>query len=607
MNYTVRLVKDNSISALSVPEGTNLLDFMRANGLHMDSPCGGNGTCGKCRVKVSGMKDVPGENEKKLLGSELLDKGYRLACSCSIKSDIEVYVDKVDFDAVIMTDGRRRDITLDPIIKKKYLELEKPEVEDQVPDLQRIMSGAGVFGPFNDLTLLRELPGLLRTCDFKATILTCGNVLSAIEPGNTTGQNFGIAVDIGTTTIAAYLYDMNSGTRLDVHSVLNPQRKFGADVLSRIEYTMKSPDNLREMQAVIVDCINSIISYFIKENGIKAHDIYEAVFVGNTTMMHFLMGLDAANIAKAPFIAVTTAAHRFTAQELGIDMNDRAKAIIFPAVSGYIGADTVAAALSSGMYNKNEISLLIDIGTNGEVILGGSEWLYSCSTAAGPAFEGANIRNGVGGITGAIDKITLAPEFACSVIGEAKPVGICGSGIVDAIAQMLTASVIDETGRIADEDEQGNLPDGLRERLTTINGQRAFLLVKAEESGCGTDIAITQKDIRELQNAKAAIAAGIKTLVKRAGIRLEDIARVYLAGGFGNYIDVGSALTIGLLPGELSGKIESIGNAAGEGAVEGLLSGAMLKEAEDMSRRIQYVELSASADFVNEYVECMMF
>lgn len=607
MNHTVTIYNHGKKEQFTAADGTNLMEFIIEKGFHIDTPCGGNGTCGKCRVKVSGLKEAPGDNEMELLGRDLLEKGYVLACSHEINADLEIYKSGQVNEAVIMTEGRSRNIALDPLVKKKYAELSVPALEDQTPDLERVMKSAGLNGQFNDLSLINDLPDLLRSCDFKATAVSCGDRLLSVEAGDTTGRNYGMAVDIGTTTLAAYLIDLNTGRRIDVFSELNPQKKFGADVISRIEYTLESHANQREMQTVIVSCINNIAKHFAQKNKIDITDIYEIVLVGNTTMMHFLMGIFAGNIAKSPFITVTTALHYFNAGELGLKLGKSAQAILFPAVSGYIGADTVAAVLSSGMYNKKQISLLIDIGTNGEVVLGCSDWLYSCSTAAGPAFEGANIRNGIGGITGAIDKVQLVPEVKYTVIGNKKPVGICGSGILDAIAQMLEASVIDETGRIADEDEEQNMDDRLRCRLIKINGQKAFLLAGSSECGCDTDIAITQKDVRELQNAKAAIAAGIKTLAKRAGVRLQDIAKVYLAGGFGNYINVDSALKTGLLPAELAGRIESIGNAAGEGAVEGLQSVEMLKAAEEISKRIKYVELSASADFADEYVECMLF
>lgn len=607
MKYTVRIHKGNDITSVQADAGTNLLDIMRDNDFNVAADCGGNGVCGKCRLKVNGLKTGPSDGERKLLGEGLLEKGMRLACYNEIEADLDIYTVETGGEASIITEGVKREIALGPLVKKKYVELPVPELDDQTADLERISNKSGKDSNKIDIGLLRKLPEILRKADFKVTLLYEEDWLIDVEPGNTSGRIFGIAFDIGTTTIAAYLYDLNTGRRLDVGSMLNPQRKFGADVITRIEYTMASSHTRDEMNSEIIDCVNTIISHFAFKNKFDISDIYMATFVGNTTMMHFLMNMDARNMAVSPFIPVSTGLYRFSTGSMGINMNKSGYAVMFPGVSAYIGADTVAAVLSSGMYEDEGISLLIDIGTNGEIVLGNREWLYSCSTAAGPAFEGANIRNGVGGVSGAIDTVRLVPGFEYTVIGGEKPLGICGSGIVDAIAGLLEAGLVDETGRLIGINGAA-CPDAVYEnRLVKIDGMASFLIAASGETSVGTDIAITQKDIRELQNAKAAIAAGVKTLVKRAGIRLEDIEHVYLAGGFGSRLNIGSALKIGLLPYELKDRIESIGNAAGSGAVEGLLSAGMLKAAVRIKEKIRYIELSASADFTDEYIECMMF
>lgn len=608
MEHTVKLHIENKIREIKVASGANLLGVLREQGVAVESPCGGNGRCGKCKVRVSGLNNEPAEKERNLLGEKALASGYRLACYNQVRSDLEVFAEKVSETANIQTAGKDRATVLQPLMAKTYVELPEPNLEDQTSDLERVLMACGSgISPEVDFALVRELPALLRSSGYKVTLVVAGGKLVGVEKGDTTSVFYGVAVDIGTTTIAAYLYDLCTGKRLGVHSMLNPQRKFGADVLSRIEYTMASTDHLSEMHETISQCMNAIVAHLTQNQGITPFDVYEMVFAGNTTMMHFLLHADARYIAASPFIPVTTRLHRIQAGSLGISINDGGMAVVFPCVSGYIGADTVAAVLSSGMYTDEHISLLIDIGTNGEIVLGNKDWLYSCSTAAGPAFEGANIRNGVGGIRGAIDKVTLTPEFRYTTIGQVKPLGICGSGIVDAIAQMLNAGVLDETGRLADEEEAEALPSQYGSRIMDIGKMRAFVLADASETGTGSEIAVTQKDVRELQNAKAAIAAGIRTLAKRAGISLEKIDKVYLAGGFGSYINIDSALRIGLLPQELAGRIESIGNAAGSGAVEGLLSSERLDAAVQIKSRIRYIELSASADFVDEYVECMLF
>ncbi|AUS97900.1 ferredoxin [Clostridium thermosuccinogenes] len=609
MDYNVKVHDKSGTRSLKAGAGINLLDFLRMNSVDVDTPCSGKGTCGKCKVRVQGLMEEASEKEMKLLGKNALENGYRLACYNKITSDIEVYVDSDAGEAKIATGAKEREVEHCPIISKRFVKLKAPDIEDQASDIERVTACSGGFDMPEDIALIRTLPHVLRNSDFAVTCGYMDDKLIFVEPGDTTQKLYGIAVDIGTTTVAAYLLDLNTGKKRDVYSLLNPQRKYGADVLSRIDYTVSCPTGLDEMNELIISCVNEAASVFCSRGNLAREDIYAVVLVGNTTMMHFLMKIPANNIAAAPFIPGTTRMHKFRARDMGIEINPFGYAVMFPCVSAYIGADTVAAVLSSGMYENDGISLLIDIGTNGEIVLGGRDWLYSCSTAAGPAFEGANIRNGVGGVKGAIDKLDFAGGFSYTTIGDSKAIGICGSGIVDAIAGMLSVGVIDETGRIVDEDDEiySQLHESIRERLVDIDGMKAFLIAKAEECASPIDIAITQKDVRELQNAKAAIAAGIKVLVKEAGIKMEDVDRVYLAGGFGSYINIASALKIGLLPAELEGRVESIGNAAGAGAIEGIVSSVMLAKADEIRSRIKYIELSAKPEFVDEYVECMMF
>ena len=602
-HYNVKVHIDGKTKTYQAEEGVNLLRFLRDNSISISSPCGGKGKCGKCRVRVKGIKSGISDNERNLLGSGAIEQGYRLACSNRIDSDLDIYLDEVTAKANIIASGKSRVVGLNPSMVKKYVEINPPSLEDQVSDLERVEASFNIPAAF-PIGVIRTLPALLRESGFKVTALVYDNKLAALESGDTSSRIFGVAVDIGTTTLAAYLYDILSGKRLGTASALNPQKVFGADVLSRIDYTIKDLQNAREMHKCIIEGINGLIRELSQNCHVNSGEIYQAVFVGNTTMMHFLLNLPAGNIAVSPFIPVTTGLRTCSAQELGININKHGFAVVYPCVSGYIGADTVAAVLSSGMYETEDISLLIDIGTNGEIVLGGNNRLYACSTAAGPAFEGANIRHGIGGITGAIDKVYFDNGLQYTTIGSREPVGICGSGVVDAIAVMLEHGIIDETGRILDYDECADVPTELIERLTELDGMKAFRLAGRNND---EDIVITQKDIRELQNAKAAIAAGISTLVKKAGAAPDDIRKVFLAGGFGNYINVDSAVKIGLIPAELRDRVEPVGNAAGEGAAEGLLSGDMIRMAVEISRGIEYIELSASAEFVDEYISNMFF
>lgn len=612
MKYQVKIYMDNDIRTVAADKGANLLKVLRNNGIFMDTPCGGKGTCGKCAVRAEGLTGVPSDREKKQLGKARVEKGYRLACNSFVESDLHLYLEETGGEAAIVTGGRMSEQPLEPFVEKRYAELAPPSLEDQTADLQRVLSAVGLhlnsqIIPTEGISLLSDISEIPKSLNYKVTAIGVNGALSAVEPGNTAGRLYGVAFDIGTTTVAAYLYDLNTGKLTFVDSMLNPQRSYGADVISRIHYEAQSKENKRSMQTLITGCINELTGQLVKKAGVELNDVYAAVFAGNTTMLHFLLGLDAAGIAVSPFIPVTTALLYFSPQALGLAMNKSGAAAIFPCVSAYIGGDTVAAILSSGMYKNDEISLLVDIGTNGEMVLGNKDWLLACSTAAGPAFEGANISSGMGGVNGAIDAVGPGPDFKYTVIGRKRPTGICGSGIIDIIARLLDAGIIDETGRMASADEAEEAGMDCAGRLRTVDGVRIFALTGFNGSGSDVQIAITQKDVREIQNAKAAIAAGIDTLIKHAGIGIGDVEKIYLAGGFGSSIHTDTAVKIGLLPESLKDGVKAIGNASGQGAVAGLLSQSMLALSEKIGQRVKYIELSASAYFTEKYVEHMLY
>ncbi len=594
-------VKTNEeIYEIIAEEGKNLLELLREAHISINSPCNGNGTCGKCKVKMKSAFLPPAtSNELKILDANALEEGYRLSCSFSIRSDMEVLLEGVNLQAQIVTEGKQRAIELSPIISKEMVTLRKPDLSCQTADFERVVGEAAGVDNIN-LQLIRSIPEIIREKDYNISLIKMGDRLLGIEAGDTLKSQYGVAVDVGTTTIAAYLIDLSNGERLCVKSALNPQKTFGADVISRIKHTIEEAAGLEEMQELIINGVNNCIKAMCEEVNISRTSIYAITLVGNTTMQHFLLRVPAKNIAAAPFIPAVTSMININAKELGIDINPFGIACILPSVSAYIGADTVAAVLSTGMHMQEEIALLIDIGTNGEIALGNRDKLYACSSAAGPAFEGANIRNGIGSVQGAINSISLRSGLEFTTIGNVKPIGICGTGIVDGVAQMLEAGIIDETGRIDDEWEPGS-PElsAMQNNIITLDKMSALAI--------NDDIAITQKDIRELQNAKAAIAAGINVLVKEAGISFSDIKNVYLAGGFGTYINIDSALKIGLIPAQLRGRIQAVGNAAGQGAIEALISKDSLSEANNISKKIKYVELSGSKDFNDYYIDCMMF
>ncbi len=602
--HKLTIKKGDQTFNFNVPNGKNLLEFLNENSFYINSPCGGKGICGKCRVKIKDEQKKPLEKELMLLGSDYIQKGFRLACYYDIDKDIEVEVLELENEAQIAVDGVIKPFTLNnPVVSKKEIQFDEPDLNDQRSDLKRLLDHLG--HPAISLKLLRKLPELIRENNFKATYtLYRYNKLLDIESRSLQKPYYAIAVDIGTTTVAAYLLDLYEGKCIDTYATLNPQRKYGADVVSRINYSDQSSDNLNSMHKAIIDCINNdIIGHFLNHSNVVSNDIYSIAIVGNTTMLHFIMNISPHNIALTPFISATTELHEFDAKELGININEHGMAIVLPSVSAYIGADTVSAVLASGMIDKDEISLMVDLGTNGEIVLGNRQQLFSCSTAAGPAFEGAQIRNGMGGVTGAIDSFRISSgTIYYTTIGDKKPIGICGSGLVDIAAELLEVGVIDETGRVQ-EDQNSSF----NKHTKKIDGLNSFVLVNAEDSGNKSVLAITQKDIRELQNAKAAVTAGIKVLIKRAGIEIDDIKKVYFAGGFGNYINIQSAVKIGLIPKALEDRVEPIGNAAGAGAILLQMNTANIDKALEICKKIEYIELSASIEFMDEYIECMTF
>lgn len=608
IEYIVKVYSNGKVEEKKVEKGTNLLKFLTRNSYEISAPCGGQGTCGKCKVTVNGLETKASKKESKLLGEKQLSAGVRLACYTTVESDLEVYLGHGNVQASIVTEGKRRPAKFRPMVHKKLVTLAAPDLKDQSSDYERILKSVKDAPVSCNLHLLQSLPAAVREQNYTVTLVYFGEELIGVEPGDTTGILYGLAVDVGTTTLAAYLVDLLTGEVMEVYSCLNPQKKHGADVISRIHYAGESEQKQEEMHELLQSAINEIIDHFTAVKGIDRKDIYHTLWVGNTTMMHFLMNLPARHIAAAPFIPVTTLLHHWKAGELGIKINPKGYATLVPSVSAYIGADTIAAVIAGGIDEEEGICLLVDIGTNGEIVLGNKKGLYSCSVAAGPAFEGAHIRNGVGGIRGAIDTISLEKGLAYTTIGDEKAVGICGSGIVDGIAAMLDRGIIDSTGRILDADEMdAGTASEYGKRVIELEGITSFLIEESDSCSAGMDILITQKDIRELQNAKAAIAAGIKLLIKEAGIQWRDITKVYLAGGFGSYLKIESAVKIGLLPRELRGRIESIGNAAGSGAVTLLTSSKMLKKANKVKESVKNIELSANKEFIDEYIACMGF
>ena len=596
MRHTVRIIAPNKNITCTADNGTNMMQLITQQGIVINAPCNGCGTCGKCKVAVSPAPPLTAAQTKFITPDEA-KCGVRLACMCSIDSNCTITI-SADSAAAILSKGINREYALSPGIDKVFVKLEKPTISDQRSNDIRLLQTL----PFEDtvsldLCTINQLEQVLRdTYDITAVIRQ--NRVIAIEPGNTASHCYGISADIGTTTVVLYLYNLVSGECTDVISALNDQRSFGADVISRIDYAVSNDESgLSTLQCRIAEQITYMAVQMLDRNNIEHDYLYNMVIAGNTTMMHLLCGVSPKGIASSPFTPAFTSQLDIPGCDIGIHISNNLNITVLPCISGYIGSDTVAAMVACSA-DKPSKALIVDIGTNGEIALIDGDRIISCSTAAGPAFEGAHIRCGVGGVAGAIDSIKWENgDLVYTTIGNLPPIGICGSAIVDCMAMLLDLEVVEETGRMIDADETDN--PNISHRIIEIDGQNAFVI-------CG-DIVLTSKDVREIQLAKAAIAAGMHTLANHIGVRLESLDTLYLAGGFGSYLRRESAVRIGLLPQECADKIATCGNAAGSGASAILCCNTLYNAVSDICGRCEYIELSTSAAFQDWYMECMCF
>lgn len=587
------------MKTIEVSPGTTILKAAEMLGLGMISPCGGNGICGKCRVRVlEGTVD-----------GELKANGYYLGCVTKILSDIKVEIPKSarTVQNKILERGTQRSLTLKTSIRKTYLELAPPTLEDQRADFERIrdavekIQGSRIYAHGEVLTLI---PGVLRESDFKVTVVTDRRELISIEPGDTTHQNYGVAVDIGTTTVAGLLVNLLNGEIVAAASRTNPQSQHGDDVISRIDYS-ESQDGLAILSREINRCLQEIIDELSRKAEINPAMIYEVTVAGNTTMNHLFHRIPCSNIARAPYIPVFRGGVNVKSRHTDLKIYPHGNIYSLPNIAGYVGADTSAAILAAGIHERNEMQLLVDIGTNGEIALGNRDRIVVCSTAAGPAFEGARIKFGMRGAEGAVEKVLINSQLDISVIGNVEPQGICGTGVIDLVAELLKLNAIDETGRLLDA---GELDNRVSDRIKALiqpgeNGNQFILADRPDQEA----IVFTQRDIREVQLAKAAIYAGIQVLLGAFSMTMNDLDAILLAGAFGNYIRPGQAKTIGLLPNMPEEKIKFIGNAAIEGALRTLLSTDERDTVEQIATNTEYIELSARPDFQEHYMMAMMF
>jgi uncharacterized 2Fe-2S/4Fe-4S cluster protein (DUF4445 family) len=590
-----------------VPSGTPVFDAASWNGIAIDSTCGGHGTCKKCRVRiVSG--DVPvGPLDPRAFTVDELREGWRLACRAGARGDLVVEVPPLQTRPKAALAGVGRHVILRPAVQKRHLVLAEPSMEDQRSDLQRVLDALEDLEPDTSIEVLRSLGGVLRLAGFDVTAVVCDQELIDLEPGDTTARRFAIALDLGTTTVVATLLDLESGQPVAVRSMLNRQQPFGADVITRISATMMDPEALGTLRARVHETMAELVAEVCSEGAVAPREVYEITVCGNVTMMHLALGIDPEPLSMAPFVVSTHSFPEVRARDFGIEVHPRAPAFVFPSLGAYVGGDIVAGMLATGITRDRRLRLFIDVGTNSEIALGSVDRVVATAAPAGPAFEAAQIRCGMRAAPGAIEGVKVSSDgVALEVIGDEEPVGICGSGLVDAVAELVHCGLLDHSGRFIPDLEAAASHPGLAGRLTKVGQERVFVL-HWRGSDPERSVFLSQRDVRELQFAKASIATGWSILLRELGVAAPDISQVLLAGSFGAYLTPLSAVRIGLVPHIALPRIVSAGNVAGEGAKIAALSVRERAEAHSILREVEYVELSGRADFNDMFVDQLAF
>ncbi len=590
-----------------VPPGVTVFDAASWNGIAIDSTCGGHGTCKKCKVRIDGP--VPASPlDARAFSPDELRAGWRLACRALAGTDLSVEVPPLVTRPKAATVGVGRQVILRPAAQKRYLELAEGSLSDQQTDLERVLAALDDLELRTDLAVVRTLGRVLRAADYRVTAVIVDDVLIDVQPGDTTGTLFGIAFDLGTTTVVATLLDLATGTPLAVASMLSKQQPFGADVITRISAVMMDPAALDTLARLAHETLAELTAEVCGQAGVDPAEVCEVALAGNATMTHIALGIDPEPLGVAPFIMSARLLPEVLAADLGLPVHPRARAFCFPAFGAYVGGDITSGLLASGMDRDSRIRLFIDIGTNCEIVLGNREWLLATAAPAGPAFEGAAIRCGMRAADGAIEVVSMtADEVTLQVIGDVAPEGLCGSGLVDAAASLVSVGLLDASGRFVPAEQAAAVAPGLA-GLTMLGQERVFVLHWRGEPGDVADsIYLSQRDIRELQFAKAAIATGWNILLEEAGLDPGDVQQVLLAGSFGSYLSPASAIKIGLVPRMPALRVVSAGNVAGEGAKMALLSVRERAGALALLQEVRYVELSDRADFNDAFVDQLAF
>ncbi|MFH1889064.1 MAG: ASKHA domain-containing protein [Candidatus Omnitrophota bacterium] len=615
---------------IEVDKGKTILSAAISAGVYVNSGCGGDGVCGRCKVILKNGQVVTHPSGR--ISLQERKRGIYLACLTTIQSDLEVvippesrldleklspeemdirlkglYTESEDVESAVSILGEEI-FTHSPLATKLYLELPPPDLEDKISDLERLYRQIRRIQDIpimqTGLSNVRRLGEVLRSADWKVTV-TLGKrngtaEIVLIESGDTSKKNFGLCFDIGTTTISGQLVDLNNKKVIGTKATYNKQATFGSDIITRIIYAQE-PDGLEKLHHAVIDGMNQMIQELIRENNIDLNDVNCVLCAGNTTMVHLLLRVDPTYIRREPYVPTANFVPTIRAAEAGIKINPRGLLSCIPGISSYVGGDVTAGVLSCGLDSIEDLSILIDIGTNGEIVLGSRDFLISASASAGPAFEGSGVSCGMRSSRGAIQKVKITPEdfkVTYSTIGEAKPRGICGSGYIDIIAQMLKANLLDKNGKIKSLKH---------ERIREGEGGKEFVVVFKDESEASLDIVITEADIENIKRAKAAIYSAAAALVKHMDLDFSKIKKIFVAGGFGTSINIDSAVVIGLLPDLERSRFIFVGNSSLAGARQALLSYDAIKKTDEIAKKITYFELSVEPGYMDEYMAALFF
>lgn len=603
---------------VEVTAGENLLQAAAKADVHINASCGGDGTCGKCKVIALG--DSLKTDSRSKLTNEEIAKGYVLACQTSVFNDITI---DVPLESELLAKGRARIKTLtatidswneqlkildlNPIVFKRFIDLTPPSLQDSVSDATRILRplqrDLGTTDIVIELPVLRELERLVRNADWRVTATLLREAshyrLVRVEAGDTTAKHYAMALDVGTTTLVGELIDLNEKKILAESSEYNAQITLGEDVISRMVYAKKG-DGLQILQQRAVATIDKLVKTLLRRAKLDAADIGLIVAAGNTIMTHFLFGVTTDRIRETPYVPVFRFSPIVNGRDIGLERLPDVKVVAFPCVASYLGGDITAGVVAADLINHDKLTLYIDIGTNGEIVLGNSEWLLGCSCSAGPAFEGAGVKDGVRSVDGAIERVSIERdtfETVFTTINGKLACGICGSGLIDLLAEMFLCGIIDKRGKI-------NRDLGISRIREGEHGWE-FVVAWEKVTSTGGDVVITEVDIDNLMRAKAAVYAGITTLVEGIGVNPEDIDQIMIAGSFGNYIRVQEAITIGLLPDLPVERFKFVGNGSLLGCAKAAVDQGIMRKAGDITRSMSYQELSADNKFMEKYLSAL--